>query len=215
MIHSSTVLAAGSGDSEMDEATQADSAGKYQNAERKYREAIEKFKDNKRDFPLSFALNSLGNLYVKQDQLGKAVDAYNNSLEIRKAALARRTNDDGAPLSVSITKAVQKDLGLTMVALGAVYIRQKNFEKAENILFNALLTIKTSWGPQHDCVGVALASIGDLKFAAGNYAEAEKYYRQALTIRRQYHTLNDPTLSALVRNKAAVSSARRKAESHQ
>jgi nephrocystin-3 len=212
MIHSSTVLAAISGDNEMDEATQAENAGKYQNAERKYREAIEKFKDNKRDFPMSFALNSLGNLYVKQNQLGKAFDAYNNALEIRKVALARRTDDGGAPLAASVSQAVQKDLGLTMVALGSVYTRQKEFEKAENILSNALLAIKTSWGPQHDCVGAALAAIGDLRFAEGNYAEAEKYYRQAFTIRRKYHALNDPTLGALVRNKAAVLSALRKAD---
>lgn len=159
---------------------------------------------------MSFALNSLGNLYVKQDQLGKAVAAYKSSLEIRKVALARGTNDEGAPLSAPVVKTVQKDLGITMVALGSVYIRQKEYEKAENILSNALLTIKSIWGPQDDCVGAALAAIGDLRFAEGNYAESEKCYRQALAIRRKYHALSDPALSALIRNNAAVLNTIRK-----
>jgi tetratricopeptide (TPR) repeat protein len=124
--------------------------------------------------------------------------------------VARGTDDSGAPLSASVRKPVQNDLGLAMMALGSVYTRQTEYEKAETTLSNALLTIKSSWGPQHDCVGAALAAIGDLRFAQGNYAEAEKYYRQALAIRRKYHALNDPALTALVRNNAAVLSALRK-----
>ena len=115
MIYSSTSLAAVSGDNEMEEATQAENAGNYQIAETKYCEAIEKFKDSKRQLPLSFALNSLSNLYVKHNQLGKAVDAYESAVEIRRTALARGTDDRGAQLSESVRKAVQKDLGLTMV----------------------------------------------------------------------------------------------------
>lgn len=44
MIYCSAVLASVSGDNEMAEATQAENAGDFQYAERKYHEAIEKFK---------------------------------------------------------------------------------------------------------------------------------------------------------------------------
>lgn len=206
MILPSAVFAASPGDQEIAEATQAQNAGNYQQAEMKYRAAIQKFKDNRRDFPLSFALDSLGNLYYQHNQLGKAVDAYKSALEIRKAALKRGTDDRGARLSTSVRKSVQKDLGLAMMALGSVYTQQTDFESAERMLSDALVTIKSNWGPQDDCVGAVLAAIGDLRFAQGNHGEAEKYYRQALAIRRKYHALNDPALSALIKNIAAVKS---------
>ena len=208
--HSLRVLAADSGDEEMVEAAQSEKSGHYQEAEAKYREAVEKFTEDKRDLPLSFALDSLGNLYFSQNQLEKAASAYSKVVEICKATVVRGTDDSGVPFSDSARMSIQKDLGLAMVALGSVYTRQTKYQKGEDILPEALLTIKSSFGPQHDCVGVALAAIGDLKFAEGNYAEAEKYYRQSLTIRRKYHALNDPALSALLKNHAAVVSALRK-----
>ena len=129
MIHSSAVWAAGPGDNELAEATQSENAGNYQESEKKYREAIEKFKINKRDLTLSFALDVLGNLYFTQNQLDKAVDAYKNAVDIRKIVLARGTDDAGAPLSAPVHKSVQNDLGLAMMALGSVYTRQTEYEK--------------------------------------------------------------------------------------
>jgi tetratricopeptide (TPR) repeat protein len=129
VIHSSAVLAAGPGDNELAEATQAEIAGNYQESEKKYREAIEKFKDNKRDHPRQNSAGVLGNLYFKQNQLDKAVDAYENVVEIRKIVLVRGTDDGGAPLSASDRKSVQNDLGLAMMALGSVYTRKQNMKR--------------------------------------------------------------------------------------
>lgn len=210
MFHSTSVLAA-AGDEEMAEAEQAERAGHFAESETKYREAIEKFKDKKRDLPLGFAWDSLGSLYFKRNQLDKAADAYSKTVDARKAVLTRGTDDNGAPLTGQVLNSLQKDLGLAMMSLGSVYTRQKEYEKAEKLLFDALEIVKATFGPEHDCVGVVLAAIGDLRFAQGNYAEAEKYYAQAIVIRRKYHSLNDPEISALLKNHSAVAKIQRKA----
>ena len=67
---------------------------------------------------------------------------------------------------------------------------------------DALSRVKASWGPEHDCTGVALAAIGDLRFAQGKYAEAESYYKQAMAIRSKYHPLKE--LGVLVANYTSV-----------
>lgn len=190
------------GDEEVAQAQEAQREGDQSKAENKYLEAIEKFKDSKRDLPLSWALRNLGDIYTQQNKLTEAADSYNNAWKIRNDVLVRGTDDNNIAISRLNRKMLEKDTALIMVALGSVYTRQSDFTKAQSTLLDALSRVKASWGPEHDCTGVALAAIGDLKFAQGRYAEAESYYKQAMAIRSKYHSLKD--LDVLVANYASV-----------
>jgi tetratricopeptide (TPR) repeat protein len=190
------------GDEEVSQAQEAQGEGDQASAENKYLEAIEKFKSSKRDLPLSWALRNLGDIYTQQNRLTEAADSYNNAWKIRNNVLVRGTDDNNIAISSLNRKMLEKDTALIMVALGSVYTRQKDFTKAQSTLSDALSRVKTSWGPEHDCTGVALAAIGDLRFAQGKYAEAASYYKQAITIRSKYHPLKE--LGVLVANYSAV-----------
>jgi tetratricopeptide (TPR) repeat protein len=190
------------GDEEVSQAQEAQGEGDQASAENKYLEAIEKFKSSKRDLPLSWALRNLGDIYTQQNRLTEAADSYNNAWKIRNNVLVRGTDDNNIAISSLNRKMLEKDTALIMVALGSVYTRQKDFTKAQSTLSDALSRVKASWGPEHDCTGVALAAIGDLRFAQGKYAEAASYYKQAITIRSKYHPLKE--LGVLVANYSAV-----------
>jgi tetratricopeptide (TPR) repeat protein len=190
------------GDEEVSQAQEAQEEGDQASAENKYLEAIEKFRSSKRDLPLSWALRNLGDIYTQQNKLTEAADSYNNAWKIRNNVLVRGTDDNNVSISSLNRKMLEKDTALIMVALGSVYTRQKDFTKAQSTLSDALSRVKTSWGPEHDCTGVALAAIGDLRFAQGKYAEAESYYKQAMAIRSKYHPLKE--LGVLVANYTSV-----------
>ncbi len=196
------------GDEEISQAQEAEKKGDQAGAETKYLEAIEKFKSSKRDLPLSWALRNLGDTYAYQNKLDKAANSYKDAWEIRDKVLVRGTDDNGVALSSLNRKLLEKDTALTMVALGGTYTRQKDFIKAQSTLSGALSRVKASWGPQHDCTGVALAAVGDLKFAEGKYAQAEDYYKQAMAIRSRYHPIKE--LGVLVTNYASVLRALKK-----
>ncbi len=207
---SSTVAIAAdlAGDEEVGQAQEAQKVGDQAKAQNKYLEAIEQFKGAKRDLPLSWALRNLGDIYTQQNKLAEAADSYNNALKIRKSVLVRGTDDNNIAISSLNRKMLERDTALIMVALGSVYTRQQDFTKAQSTLSDALSVVKASWGPEHDCTGVALAAIGDLKFAQGKYAEAESYYKQAMSIRSKYHPLKE--LDILVANYSSVLKALKK-----
>lgn len=190
------------GDEEASQAQEAQRDGDQASAENKYLEAIEKFKSSKRDLPLSWALRNLGDIYTQQNKLTEAAESYKDAWKIRNNVLVRGTDDNNIAITNLNRKMLDKDTALIMVALGSVYTRQSDFTKAQSTLLDALSRVKASWGPEHDCTGVALAAIGDLKFAQGRYAEAESYYKQAMAIRSKYHSLKD--LDVLVANYASV-----------
>ncbi|MCW5821916.1 MAG: tetratricopeptide repeat protein [Cyanobacteria bacterium TGS_CYA1] len=185
---------AASGDDEITQARQAENAGRIAEAEAKYLDAIEKFKESKRNIPLSFAFDRLANIYLRQNKLDKAANAYANCIENSKATIARGTDDSGNQLTEQASKLLNKDLGLAMVALGSTYTRQEKFSSAEPILIEATKTIKAALNADHDCVGVALSAIGDLKFAQGKPEEAAEYYQQALAIRKSITPRTTPQL---------------------
>lgn len=190
------------GDEEVSQAQEAQKEGDQASAANKYLEAIEKFKSSKRDLPLSWALRNLGDIYTQQNKLTEAAESYDKAWKIRNNVLVRGTDDNNIAITSLNRKMLEKDTALILVALGSVYTRQKDFTKAQSTLSDALFRVKASWGPEHDCTGVALAAIGDLRFAQGNYAEAESYYKQAMAIRSKYHQLKE--LDVLVANYASV-----------
>ncbi|MDX2107262.1 MAG: tetratricopeptide repeat protein [Candidatus Melainabacteria bacterium] len=209
------IVFAASGDDEISAAKQAEREGKIQEAETKYHEALEIFKNSNRKLPMSFAYDSLGDLNLRQNKLSKAAEFYSKCVANLKETLSRGTDDEGKPFTDESTKLIQKDLGLAMLALGSTYTRQEKYNEAKTSLFEALNTIKKTFGPIHDCVGVALSAIGDLKFAQGLHVEAAQYYRQALAIRKKYHAQNDPNLRILNQNYAAVQKILRSKEPKQ
>jgi tetratricopeptide (TPR) repeat protein len=196
------------GDEEASQAQEAQRNGDQASAENKYLEAIEKFKSSKRELPLSWALRNLGDIYTQQNKLTAAADSYNNAWEIRNNVLVRGTDDNNIAITSLNRKMLEKDSAIILVALGSVYTRKNDFTKAQSTLSDALSKVKASWGPEHDCTGVALAAIGDLRFAQGRYAEAESYYKQAIAIRSKHHPLKE--LDVLVANYASVLKALKK-----
>jgi tetratricopeptide (TPR) repeat protein len=159
--------------------------------------------------PLSWALRNLGDIYTQQNKLTAAADSYNNAWKIRNNVLVRGTDDNNIAIYKPEPKDARKRYRHHIGGIGkCFYTRKNDFTKAQSTLSDALSRVKASWGPEHDCTGVALAAIGDLRFAQGRYAEAESYYKQAIAIRSKHHPLKE--LDVLVANYASVLKALKK-----
>ncbi|HEY3245104.1 MAG TPA: serine/threonine-protein kinase [Phycisphaerae bacterium] len=85
----------------------------------------------------------------------------------------------------------QKFKGLPLVqatllsTLGSVYGRLELFERATAALRSALELRRAALGPRHPVVSDSLCELGRALQHKGEYAEAERLYRQALDIRHQ------------------------------
>jgi tetratricopeptide (TPR) repeat protein len=78
------------------------------------------------------------------------------------------------------------DVANSLNNLGSFYMLYKgDLEKAEQPLLEALASKRKIHGDQHYSVAVTLQFLAELRCAQERYAEAEKYVREAVDIRRQ------------------------------
>jgi hypothetical protein len=80
--------------------------------------------------------------------------------------------------------AEHPSLGTVLNELGRLYIRQSQYEHAEEVL-ERLLRITRSKGEEHPDAATALAGLALVKRALGDDAAAEQLYRDALRIRER------------------------------
>ncbi|WP_288928467.1 toll/interleukin-1 receptor domain-containing protein, partial [uncultured Maritimibacter sp.] len=126
------------------------------------------------------ALNELGDVYARQDNLRAALDAYRESLDIARALTARDPDNT----------QWQRDVSISLDRIGDVTLRAGDASGAldayrESLDIFRALTARdpdnTEW--QRD-VSVSLNKIGDVQLRAGDASGALDAYREGLDIAR-------------------------------
>jgi tetratricopeptide (TPR) repeat protein len=146
------------------------------------------------------ALKELGDVYANEDELPKAERAYGESLAIYKELADRdqtirllqrlggvysieRRDDDALRLlrqALKLTKTNSADAADVLNAIGVVYYRQGNANKAVK-LFNDAFRIVSASDLSPDYAGL-LNNLGNLYQERHRYAEAEDFLKRALKL---------------------------------
>ncbi|NBB86221.1 MAG: tetratricopeptide repeat protein [Bacteroidetes bacterium] len=154
-------------------------AGVYQNlrlqtpAESLLTDAVQTWRALGNDGSLGLAesLNKLGRLYGETTDLGAAVEAYREALDIRRSRLGEE-HEDVAELYNN---------------LALIRIKQGNHAEAEALLRRAIeMTRRLSDGLSEDSAA-QLYNLAYLVHYRGDFEEAEAMYRESLALLRQAH----------------------------
>ncbi len=97
--------------------------------------------------------------------------------------------------------AVQAEV---LAALGSVYYRLGQYEKAQPLLEQALAERRALWGDEHEEVVESLTSLSDLFYETGAYDKVEALDREALAVRRRLLGNDHPDVAMNLNNLAAL-----------
>jgi CHAT domain-containing protein/Tfp pilus assembly protein PilF len=121
--------------------------------------------------PTALALDMLGLLYYKHDDLARAEALYQRALAIHDKAQG--------PEHV--------DVASTLTSLATIALAREDFGRAEALFQRALSIQEKALGPEHTTVATTLYSLGTLYQRQGDYGRAEPMLRRALAIKEQTH----------------------------
>jgi len=164
--------------------------GELGQAEARYKEslAIKQRLPQADEQDLAKSFNALGNVYGEQGDYAKAEPNYRKSLEIRQKLAQGRPDPDLA-------------IGLSNFAS---FLEDKNdLAGAENFYRQVLDMRRKLYPGPHAKVALALNNLGRVFQAEKKPAEAERYYREALSIAAVMSD-PDPNQAAYLRNLASV-----------
>lgn len=148
-------------------ALQAYEQGHYEDAEKLYLRAIDETKESKADTSnMAILLNNLAVLYVAEDRWTDASMALRQAVELCEKETS--TANDLA-LAASFNK------------LGKAYQSHNKYTDAERLLKTALAIREQIVGPANSATATSLESLASLFFDEGKYAEAQTFWRRALT----------------------------------
>lgn len=205
--------------------------GRYEDAERLYRGAIEKLeRKHGRDAPaVATGLKNLAFIFHLQGRYADAEPLYVRALAIRKAAFgdndpqvalvlsqlaevyqAQRRFDDAERLNKQAVQIFERtrgteslDAGLGYNNLARLYLAQRRYEEAEVLFLRALRIFEKVRGPIHSDVALACNNLALVYQARGRYADAVAYFTRALAIFRAPGRDN-PEVAVALRNLAAL-----------
>lgn len=160
--------------------------GKYKDAEKLYREALQ---DARRLGPGGDALvaNNLNGLGDTLSQLGSDAEAeglYRDALEID-----RRLH---GPESVQVAQTLQGLAGTLFFAA--------RYQEAEPLMLHSLAIWRKQLGPKHWKVGSNLNDLGALYFQTGRYREAVDVWKESLGISEQWAGKDHPEVGSILNN---------------
>ncbi len=172
--HVGTALAASREDEQRVEALNVEfvklySAGKYQEAEAKGKEALALAEQllGLNNVNTATSLNNLAELYRAQGRYAEAEPLCKRALAIREKALGPDHPDTATSLN----------------NLALLYQNQGRYAEAEPLYKRALAIREKALGPDHPDTAQGLNNLAGLYHSQGRYAEAEPLYKRALAIR--------------------------------
>jgi tetratricopeptide (TPR) repeat protein len=139
---------------------------RYDDAMRLLKRAADRVKSASAPDPTieALVLNGIGIIDYRQGKNGKAEDAFK--------AVMQKVSGSG----------IEFDTTSVLNNLGNVYIAQKKFKQAEELLQNVLEMKQTSFGPTHPSLVFTLLALGNLETDIGQYSKAEDQFQRALGI---------------------------------
>jgi len=181
-------------------------AGHFADAEVLLRSALAESRREGRTTETAETLNHLGDVYLSEDRLADAEDAYREALALYKqsaspeigAVVALRSLGTALSLEGREDKAISilndalrqaktsfpsnDELAAEILnSLGMTYSQRRNFKKAE-ALFLEVVRIKSSAGGNDFPTANALNNLAQIHREQHKYAEAEREHRQCLEI---------------------------------
>lgn len=131
-------------------------------------------------------LNATGILNYRLRNNGKAESFFKKALQVAQASGAR----------IDTTGILSN--------LGAVYVNQRKFKQAEEILGRALMIKELDLGPAHPALIPTLHSIAVLFTETHRYTEAEVQYQRALKILEPQSTSLAPQVASVLHELSAL-----------
>ena len=107
------------------------------------------------------------------EDLNKALDYFNESLELKKNHNERISNID-----------------TTYNNLGAIFFKQRDFKKSKEFYENSLNVKKKLFGFDSPCLSFTLNNLGLVNEFLNNFKEAIENYEMSLQIKRRYSFYN-------------------------
>jgi tetratricopeptide (TPR) repeat protein len=176
---------------------QAFHEGKYAEAERFFRLALEAFETDQVTFgdKIGETLGSLASVLTSQERFSEAEKLLNRSLEITKN---------------SPDPARQRQIPMILGNLGSVYQLTGRSGNAEATLTEALRSAEKYLGPEAPYVAVLLSNLASVYSRVGDNKRAEKHVRKALAIAEKQFGRDSTELQPMLVNLAAMYERRKK-----
>jgi len=76
------------------------------------------------------------------------------------------------------------EMGLRQI-IGQTYLRLGRYKEAEDLLLSSVRIAEKAYGPEHSVLASPLTALAVLRHERGAFAEAEAYFRRALSIQRR------------------------------
>ncbi|RKH35747.1 CHAT domain-containing protein [Corallococcus praedator] len=134
------------------------------------------------------ALDLVGELYQRQDDVPHAEPLLQRALALREATLGK----------------AHPDVALTLTLLGILYKDQGLYAQAEPLFLRALTLRETGLGAAHPLVARTLSNLANLYSDQGANERAEPLYLRALTIREKAFGNNHPQVATSLNNLAIL-----------
>ena len=167
-------------------------AGKYSDAETKYRESLVILEKELPDHSyLGATLNGLADVYSTQGRYDEAKGLYEKARSILQRNLG----------------VASKDVVTSLTGLAAIEQRDSRYREAEELLKQALEANRKIFGDGHQQVALSESALGTLYMAAGRNEDGVRLYEQALaTLKNTVGRSNpkDPTIAQVLMNLALL-----------
>lgn len=167
-------------------------AGKYSDAEKKYRESLAILEKDLPDHSyLGATLNGLADVYSSQGRYDEAKGLYEKARSILQKNLG----------------TASKDVVTSLTGLAAIEQREGRYREAEELLKQALEANRKIFGEGHQQVALSESALGALYMTAGRNEDGVRLYDQALaTLKNTVGRSNpkDPAIAQVLMNLALL-----------
>jgi tetratricopeptide (TPR) repeat protein len=135
---------------------------------------------------VALAINNLGTVYLRLNEIPQAEQCYRRSAEIWEA------HGDVVNRLAPVTN------------LAAVYTARGQFTAADRLLHSQMQLAVQKLGPDHQHVSVILTYLANSKFLQTDYAAAEQLSERALEIVRRLHPSVQPDVALALNNLGTI-----------
>lgn len=161
--------------------TAAAQQGRYEEAERLFRAAIEQAEQfGSLDPRLADSLNQLAIFYATQHKFSQAEPLFQRSLGVSVAALGPD----------------HPDVAIVLRNMGILKASMRNYAEADVLLSRSLFLTNRALGQEHPLVAVTMRTIAVFQAVQGHYGEAERYIRRSVEISERTLGSEHPEVAA-------------------